>query len=60
MLPRMIRGLKKAETVKRVTEILAYLGLGDRIKHRPAELSGGEQQCLCPNISRKPWRTGIS
>jgi lipoprotein-releasing system ATP-binding protein len=37
MLPQMIRGLKKAE-------ILAYLGLGDRIKHRPAELSGGEQQ----------------
>src|SRR4029079_5417970 len=25
-------------------EILAYLGLGDRITHRPAELSGGEQQ----------------
>jgi lipoprotein-releasing system ATP-binding protein len=44
MLPQMIRGLKRAETVKRATEILAYLGLGDRITHRPAELSGGEQQ----------------
>jgi lipoprotein-releasing system ATP-binding protein len=44
MLPQMIRGLKRAETVKRATEILAYLGLGDRVKHRPAELSGGEQQ----------------
>jgi lipoprotein-releasing system ATP-binding protein len=44
MLPQMIRGLKRGETVKRATEILAYLGLGDRIKHRPAELSGGEQQ----------------
>jgi len=44
MLPQMIRGLKKAETVKRASEILAYLGLGERIKHRPAELSGGEQQ----------------
>ena len=44
MLPQMIRGLKRSETVKRATEILAYLGLGDRIKHRPAELSGGEQQ----------------
>jgi lipoprotein-releasing system ATP-binding protein len=44
MLPQMIRGLKRAETVKRATEILAYLGLGDRIKHRPSELSGGEQQ----------------
>ncbi|WP_024518728.1 ABC transporter ATP-binding protein [Bradyrhizobium sp. Tv2a-2] len=44
MLPQMIRGLKKSETVKRATEILGYLGLADRLKHRPAELSGGEQQ----------------
>ena len=44
MLPQMIRGLKKSETVKRATEILTYLGLGERLKHRPAELSGGEQQ----------------
>ena len=44
MLPQMIRGLKWSETVKRATEILTYLGLGDRIQHRPAELSGGEQQ----------------
>jgi len=44
MLPQMIRGLKRSETIKRSTEILAYLGLGERITHRPAELSGGEQQ----------------
>src|SRR5690348_16650557 len=44
MLPQMIRGLKRSETIKRSTEILSYLGLGDRVKHRPAELSGGEQQ----------------
>jgi lipoprotein-releasing system ATP-binding protein len=44
MLPQMIRGLRRAETIKRATEILDYLGLGERIKHRPAELSGGEQQ----------------
>jgi len=44
MLPQMICGLKRNETIKRATEILAYLGLGDRIKHRPSELSGGEQQ----------------
>lgn len=44
MLPQMIRGLKRAETVKRAQEILAYLGLEDRVTHRPAELSGGEQQ----------------
>src|SRR5207237_4172917 len=40
MLPQMIRGLKRSETVKRATEILAYLGLGERIKHRPAEQIG--------------------
>jgi len=44
MLPQMIRGLKRSETVRRSTEILTYLGLGDRLRHRPAELSGGEQQ----------------
>ena len=44
MLPQMIRGLKRGETVKRASEILSYLGLSDRLKHRPAELSGGEQQ----------------
>ena len=44
MLPQMIRGLKRSETIKRSEEILAYLGLGDRVTHRPAELSGGEQQ----------------
>jgi lipoprotein-releasing system ATP-binding protein len=44
MLPQMIRGLKRSETIKRSSEILNYLGLGERLKHRPAELSGGEQQ----------------
>jgi lipoprotein-releasing system ATP-binding protein len=44
MMPQMIRGLKRSETISRSKEILAYLGLGDRITHRPAELSGGEQQ----------------
>ena len=44
MLPQMIRGLKRSESIKRATEVLSYLGLADRITHRPAELSGGEQQ----------------
>ena len=44
MMPQMIRGLKRAETIKRSTEILDYLGLSDRVTHRPSELSGGEQQ----------------
>jgi lipoprotein-releasing system ATP-binding protein len=44
MLPQMIRGLAKGEARKRAGELLSYLGLKDRLKHRPAELSGGEQQ----------------
>lgn len=44
MMPQMIRGLPRKETIQRSKEILAYLGLGDRVAHRPAELSGGEQQ----------------
>ncbi len=44
MLPQMIRGLKRNEAAKRARELLAYLGLGERVTHRPAELSGGEQQ----------------
>ena len=44
MLPQMIRGLSRTEASKRATELLSYLGLKDRVTHRPAELSGGEQQ----------------
>ena len=44
MLPQMIRGLSRGETRRRATELLSYLGLKDRLNHRPAELSGGEQQ----------------
>jgi lipoprotein-releasing system ATP-binding protein len=44
MLPQMIRGLSSAEARVRAAELLSYLGLKDRLSHRPAELSGGEQQ----------------
>ena len=44
MLPQMIRGLAKDEARKRAGELLSYLGLKERLSHRPAELSGGEQQ----------------
>ena len=44
MLPQMIAGLDKAEARTRSGELLTFLGLGQRLDHRPAELSGGEQQ----------------
>ena len=44
VLPQMIRGLGRREANNRATELLTYLGLKERLSHRPAELSGGEQQ----------------
>ncbi len=44
MLPQMIRGLPRGAARERAVELLSYLGLRQRLEHRPAELSGGEQQ----------------
>ena len=44
MMPQMIRGLSSKEAEVRAAELLSYLGLKNRMTHRPAELSGGEQQ----------------
>ncbi|HXL69537.1 MAG TPA: ABC transporter ATP-binding protein [Xanthobacteraceae bacterium] len=44
MLPQMVHGLGKGQAKSRAAEVLAFLGLRDRLSHRPAELSGGEQQ----------------
>jgi lipoprotein-releasing system ATP-binding protein len=44
MLPQMLRGLSRREAAARAAELLGYLGLKERLPHRPSELSGGEQQ----------------
>lgn len=44
VMPQMIRGLSHKQAEVRASELLAYLGLKNRVTHRPAELSGGEQQ----------------
>ena len=44
MLPQLIQGKRDREARARATELLAGLGLAERLDHRPAELSGGEQQ----------------
>jgi len=44
MMPQMIRGLGREEAAKRGGELLSFLGLSERVTHRPSELSGGEQQ----------------
>lgn len=44
VIPQMIRGVPVRAARKRAKELLEMLGLGPRVGHRPAELSGGEQQ----------------
>jgi len=44
MMPALIRGLGAAETEVRARELLERVGLGERLTHKPGELSGGEQQ----------------
>lgn len=43
-LPAMIGGMSRRKALARAGELLGLLGLGDRLRHRPAEMSGGERQ----------------
>lgn len=43
-IPAFIKNTPKAEAEKRAKELLAYLGLSDRMQHKPNAMSGGEQQ----------------
>jgi lipoprotein-releasing system ATP-binding protein len=44
MMPALIQRIPKGEAKRRAAAILGEVGLGDRITHKPGELSGGEQQ----------------
>jgi lipoprotein-releasing system ATP-binding protein len=44
VLPQMIAGKSRAEAAQEATRLLTDLGLGQRLTHRPSQLSGGEQQ----------------
>lgn len=44
MMPALIARRSQNEAQKRAKELLDFLGLADRLKHRPNELSGGEKQ----------------
>ena len=43
-IPALIAGKSQAEAEAKAAELLGFLGLSERINHKPSELSGGEQQ----------------
>lgn len=43
-IPAFIAGLSKRDAEKEAMKLIDYLGLNDRIHHKPSELSGGEKQ----------------
>ncbi|MBQ1540584.1 MAG: ABC transporter ATP-binding protein [Caulobacteraceae bacterium] len=43
-LPQMIAGRARSAARERAADLLSQLGLGQRLDHQPAQLSGGEQQ----------------
>jgi lipoprotein-releasing system ATP-binding protein len=56
VIPQMIHGTPKREARARAKQLLELLGLGPRVSHRPAELSGGEQQrtAIARALANKP------
>jgi cell division transport system ATP-binding protein len=55
-LPLQIAGLRNARVLDHVTEMLDWVGLGDRLEDRPSTLSGGEQQrvAICRAVVTQP------
>lgn len=43
-IPAFIQKIPRAKAIQKATELLTYLNLNERMEHKPAELSGGEQQ----------------
>ncbi len=56
IMPQLILGRRRAEAEDRAEHLLSSLGLKDRLTHRPAELSGGEQQrtAICRALANNP------
>jgi lipoprotein-releasing system ATP-binding protein len=56
VLPQMILGMSRKKAAERATELLSALGLQNRLDHRPAQLSGGEQQrtAICRALANRP------
>ncbi len=44
MMPALISGMSKQQAIRQARQLLDEVGLEHRLKHKPGELSGGEQQ----------------
>ena len=44
MMPLLVRRLSKKIAQEKAQQMLSFVGLADRVLHKPGELSGGEQQ----------------
>ncbi|MBY8975482.1 ABC transporter ATP-binding protein [Rhodobacteraceae bacterium NNCM2] len=55
-IPRMTTGEGRRQAISHANELLAKVGLADRSRHRPSELSGGEQQrvAICRALANQP------
>ena len=56
LLPQLVAGRTHGEAQARAVELLSALGLGQRLDHRPSQLSGGEQQrvAVARALANKP------
>lgn len=56
VLPQMIAGVSRKAAGERARELLGNMGLAERVHHRPAQLSGGEQQrvAICRALANHP------
>ncbi len=56
VLPQLAAGVARKAALDRAERLLTAIGLGQRMSHRPAELSGGEQQrvAICRALANGP------
>ncbi len=56
VIPQMIAGVSRRQAKDRAMTLLEGMGLAKRARHRPAELSGGEQQrvAICRALANRP------